>query len=54
MKLGGFQLLTDENLDPDVETLKCVLRLDPDVVPPFILVAKRLGQQVIIRIREIG
>ena len=36
-----------------IETLKSVLQLNPEVTHPFILVAKRIGPNVIIRLREI-
>lgn len=37
-----------------IESFQAVLSSDPDVVPPFILVAKRSGNNITIRIRHLG
>ncbi len=37
-----------------VETIQAVLSTDPDVTPPFILVAKRTVKTVTMRIRHLG
>jgi hypothetical protein len=44
------------HIDPQftIETIQTVLTADPDVIPPFVLVAKRTGKNVTIRIRYLG
>jgi len=37
-----------------IGTLSTVLTTDPDVTPPFIVVARRTGDQVAIRIRQLS
>lgn len=52
----GILFLRPGHIDPKftIETIKSVLQMTPEVVPPFILVAKRMGQNVTIRLREIS
>ena len=54
--LVGLIYLRPAHIDPKftIESLQAVLSADPDVVPPFILVAKRSGNKVTIRIRHLG
>jgi predicted nuclease of predicted toxin-antitoxin system len=52
----GIVFLRPGHIDPAfaIGTLASVLSVDPDVTPPFILVARRTGDQVTIRIRSIA
>jgi predicted nuclease of predicted toxin-antitoxin system len=52
----GVIYLRPGHMNPQftIDTLARVLSIDPDVVPPFILVAKRTGPHVTIRIRHLG
>ena len=54
--LAGLIYLRPAHIDPKftIEFLQAVLSADPDVVPPFILVAKRSGNKITIRIRHLG
>jgi hypothetical protein len=61
LKLREFPLLTDENVDPGhiepqftMAMMGALLNTDPDVTPPFVLVARRSGNQVTIRVRALG
>lgn len=51
----GVIYLRPGGIDPQetIETLQGILQPDPDVTPPFILVAKRSDAVVSIRIRQI-
>ena len=53
--LIGLIFLRPAHIDPKftIESLQAVFSADPDVVPPFILVAKRSGTKVTIRIRHL-
>ena len=39
---------------PTIDTLQQLLAVDPDLTPPFLLVAKRTGSHVRIRIRSLA
>ena len=56
MKLRQFPLLSDENIDPSftIAVLEVVLRADPDLQPPFVLVARRAGRRVTMRMRHLA
>jgi hypothetical protein len=51
----GIVYLRPAHIDPKftIDSLQAVLRADPDVAPPFLLVAKRRGNKVTIRIRRL-
>lgn len=51
----GILFLRPGHIDPQftIGTLSSLLTLDPEVNPPFILVARRTGDQVTIRLRGI-
>jgi predicted nuclease of predicted toxin-antitoxin system len=51
----GVIYLRPGQIDPQftIETIQAVLQDDPDVIPPFILVAKRTDDTVAIRIRQL-
>lgn len=51
----GILYLRPGHIDPrfTIETIEAVLKADPGVSPPFVLVAKRSGSNVTIRIREL-
>ncbi len=50
----GIIYLRPGHIDPQftLETIEHVLRNDPDLNPPFVLVAKRSGRRVTIRVRH--
>jgi predicted nuclease of predicted toxin-antitoxin system len=52
----GILFLRPGHIDPQftIEMLRAVLTADPDVTPPFVLVAKRTGHKVTIRNRQLG
>ena len=52
----GLVFLRPGHINPrfTIETIETVLAANPDVIPPFILVAKRTGRTVAIRIRHLG
>ena len=52
----GILFLRPGHIDPHftIGTLTSLLTADPDVVTPFILVARRTGDQVVIRIRSLA
>jgi len=54
--LVGVVYLRPGHIDPQftVATIQAVLAIDPDVSPPFILVAKRAGNRVTVRVRALG
>lgn len=54
--LVGIVYLRPNHIDPrfTVATIQTVLNADPDLVPPFVLVAKRTGKRVTIRVRALG
>ena len=54
--LVGLVYLRPGHIDPQftIATVQTVLNNDPDVAPPFVLVAKRTGNTVTIRIRHLG
>lgn len=54
--LVGIFYLRPGHIDPQftVATIHAVLSIDPDVSPPFILVAKRAGNRVTVRVRALG
>ncbi len=54
--LIGVVYLRPGHIDPQftVATIQTVLSLDPDVAPPFILVAKRTGTNVTVRVRALS
>jgi hypothetical protein len=37
-----------------METIQTLLKADPDVTPPFVMVAKRSGDRVTIRLRALA
>ena len=49
----GIMFLRPGHIDPQftIETLQSVLSADPEVTPPFLIVARRKGLKVTIRIR---
>ena len=54
--LVGLVFLRPGHIDPQftMATIQALLNTDPDVTPPFVLVAKRSGIQVRIRVRALG
>jgi predicted nuclease of predicted toxin-antitoxin system len=52
----GLVYLRPGHFDPafTIETIRAILAVDPDLFPPFILVAKRSGSGVTIRIRQLS
>ena len=52
----GIVFLRPGHIDPQftIGTLTSVMTTDPEVTPPFILVARRKGDQVAIRIRGLA
>jgi predicted nuclease of predicted toxin-antitoxin system len=54
--LVGLIYLRPGHIDPQftIETVNSILSADPDVFPPFVVVAKRTGKTVAIRIRHLG
>jgi predicted nuclease of predicted toxin-antitoxin system len=52
----GLVYLRPGHIDPQftIETLQTVIGIDPEVAPPFILVARRTASGVAIRIRQIA
>jgi predicted nuclease of predicted toxin-antitoxin system len=54
--LIGVVYLRPGHIDPQftVATIQAVLSLDPDVSPPFILVTKRTGNRVTVRVRALS
>ena len=54
--LVGLVFLRPGHIDPHftMGTIGALLSADPEVTPPFVLVAKRSGNRVTIRIRALG
>jgi predicted nuclease of predicted toxin-antitoxin system len=54
--LVGIVYLRPGHIDPKftVATIQVVLTVDPELVPPFIAVAKRTANRVTIRVRALG
>jgi predicted nuclease of predicted toxin-antitoxin system len=54
--LVGLVFLRPGHIDPKftMATIGALLNADPDVTPPFVLVARRTGSQVTIRVRALG
>jgi len=54
--LVGLVFLRPGHIDPQftVATIQAVLSMDPDVSPPFVLVAKRTGNRLTVRIRALS
>jgi predicted nuclease of predicted toxin-antitoxin system len=54
--LVGIVYLRPGHIDPKftVATIQAVLTVDPELVPPFIAVAKRTADQVTIRVRALA
>ncbi len=54
--LVGLVFLRPGHIDPQftMATIQALLNTDPDVTPPFVLVAKRSADQVTIRVRVLG
>jgi predicted nuclease of predicted toxin-antitoxin system len=54
--LVGLFYIRPGHIDPQftIETINSVLTADPDLTSPFVLVAKRSGSRVTIRIRQLG
>lgn len=52
----GIVYLRPGHIDPQFTsaTLQVIQSADPDLTPPFLLVAKRTGNQVMIRVRTIS
>lgn len=52
----GIVYLRPGHIDPrfTIQTIEAVLAADPDVTPPFLLVAKRTGTNVTIRVRALA
>lgn len=52
----GILFLRPGHIDPQfsIETLKSLLASNPDISPPFVVVAKRSGNIVTVRVRHIG
>lgn len=52
----GLVFLRPGHIDPQftLATIQALLTTDPDVTPPFVLVAKRSGNQVNIRVRALS
>ncbi len=53
--LVGLVFLRPGHIDPQftIETMQTVLALDPDLAPPFVLVAKRTESAITVRVRPI-
>lgn len=51
----GIVYLRPGHIDPEftIESLETLLRQNPDVTPPFIIIARRSGRHVRVRIREL-
>lgn len=51
----GILFLRPGHIDPQftIETLQSVLSANPDVTPPFVIVARRKGVKVTIRVRHL-
>ena len=54
--LIGIVYLRPAHISPQftIATIQAALSVDPDLSPPFILVAKRKGSRVTIRVRMLG
>ena len=39
---------------PTIDSLQQLLRLDPELIPPFIAIVKRTATQVLIRLRQVS
>ena len=54
--LVGIVYLRPGHIDPQftVATIQAILGVDPDLDPPFVLVAKRSGRRVTIRVRGLA
>lgn len=54
--LVGLVFLRPGHIDTKftMETIEVLLHTDPDVTPPFVLVARRSGDQVTIRVRALS
>ena len=54
--LVGLIYLRPGHINPrfTIETIHSVLSTDPEVLPPFMLIAKRVGNNITIRIRHVG
>ncbi len=54
--LVGLVFLRPGHIDPQftVATIQAVLSMDPDVSPPFVLVPKRTGNRLTVRIRALS
>ena len=54
--LVGLVFLRPGHIDPQftMAMMGALLNTDPDVTPPFVLVARRSGNQVTIRVRALG
>jgi predicted nuclease of predicted toxin-antitoxin system len=52
----GILYLRPGHIDPQftIETIRTALNADRDLTPPFVLVAKRSGHKVAIRIRDLS
>jgi predicted nuclease of predicted toxin-antitoxin system len=52
----GIVYLRPGHIDPQftIDTLEAVFRADPEVTPPFLVVAKRTGTTVTLRIRSLA
>ena len=52
----GIVYLRPAHIDPKftIESLEAILAADPDLAPPFIVVAKRSGDKVTIRVRPLS
>ncbi len=52
----GILFLRPGHIDPQfsIETLKSLLASNPDISPPFVVVAKRSANIVTVRVRHIG
>lgn len=52
----GILFLRPGHIDSQftIETLKSLLTSNPDVLPPFVVVAKRTGNIVTVRVRQLG
>jgi predicted nuclease of predicted toxin-antitoxin system len=53
--LVGLAFLRPGHIDPQftIDTVRSILNADPDIFPPFVLVAKRTGDNVTIRVRHL-
>ena len=51
----GLMYLRPGHIDPQftIDTVQTVIGLDPDLTPPFILVARRNATGVVVRIRQV-